>query len=107
MKTIEVAVSLVLIRSQLLVFSVTPFKLDLKKNNKKSKPFNILSPESGKRKKVNMMTLTKSQVTTIFFYGRYAEKRFLQSYRDFYGDAMLVPLSMGTNMAAGNQQKHL
>ena len=29
------------------------------------------------------------------------------SYRDLYGDAMLVPTYMGTNMAAGNQQKHL
>ena len=27
--------------------------------------------------------------------------------RDFYGDAMLVPIRMGTNMAAWNQQKHL
>ena len=27
--------------------------------------------------------------------------------RDLYGDAMLVPIYMGTNMAAGNQQKHL
>ena len=38
---------------------------------------------------------------------RYAEKRFSQVYRDLYGDAMLVPIQMGTNMAAGNQQKHL
>ena len=30
-----------------------------------------------------------------------------QIYRDLYGDAMLVPMRMGTNMAAGNQQKHL
>ena len=28
-------------------------------------------------------------------------------YRDLYGDAMLVSIYMGTNMAAGNQQKHL
>ena len=42
-----------------------------------------------------------------FSYGRYAEKRFPQIYRDLYGDAMLVPTLMGTNMAAGNQQKHL
>ena len=42
-----------------------------------------------------------------FSYGRYAEKRFPQIYRDLYGDAMLVPTWMGTNMAAGNQQKHL
>ena len=32
---------------------------------------------------------------------------FTQIYRDLYGDAMLVPIRMGTNMAAGNQQKHL
>ena len=38
---------------------------------------------------------------------RYAEKYSTQIYRDLYGDAMLVPIRMGTNMAAGNQQKHL
>ena len=38
---------------------------------------------------------------------RYAEKRIPQIYRDLSGDAMLVPIRMGTNMAAGNQQKHL
>ena len=32
---------------------------------------------------------------------------FTQIYRDLYGDAMLMPICMGTNMAAGNQQKHL
>ena len=37
--------------AQLLVFSVTPFKID---QNKKSKPFNRLSLESGNRKKVDM-----------------------------------------------------
>ena len=36
---------------QLLVFSVTPFKID---QNKESKPFNRSSPESGNRKKVYM-----------------------------------------------------
>ena len=53
------------IRSQLLVFSVTPFKID---QNKKSKPFNRLSPESGNRKKVHMQlkTLAKIQITAIF-----------------------------------------
>ena len=38
-----------------------------------------------------------------FSYARYAEKLFTQIYRDLYGDAMLVPIRMGTNMAAGNQ----
>ena len=42
-----------------------------------------------------------------FSHGRYAKKPFPQIYRDLYGDAMLVPMYMGTNMAAGNLQKHL
>ena len=40
-------------------------------------------------------------------YARYVEKFFTQIYRDLYGDAILMPIRMGTNMAAGNQQKHL
>ena len=40
-------------------------------------------------------------------YTRYSKKRFTQIYRDLYGDAMLVPTRMSTNMADGNQQKHL
>ena len=32
---------------------------------------------------------------------------FPQIYRDLYGDAILVPIQMGTKMVAGNQQKHL
>ena len=40
---------------QLLVFSVTPFKID---QNKKTKPFNRLSPESGNRKEVDMRRLS-------------------------------------------------
>ena len=27
-------------------------------------------------------------------------------YRDLYGDTMLVPIWVGTNMAVGNRQKH-
>ena len=44
------------------------------------------------------------------FLSKYVEKRFTliyRSYRDLYGDAMLVHIRMGTNMAAGKQQKHL
>jgi len=41
-----------------------------------------------------------------FSYARYADNFFAQIYRDLYGDAMLVPIRMGT-MTAGNQQKHL
>ena len=53
-------------KQQLLVFSVTPFKTD---QNKKSKPFNRLSLESGNRKKVDMQTLAKIQVKAIFLMG--------------------------------------
>jgi len=52
-------------------------------------------------------TLAKILVIANFSYARYAEKFFTQIYRDLYGDAMLVPIRMGTNMTAGNQQKHL
>ena len=40
-------------------------------------------------------------------YTRYPKKWFTQIYRDLYGDAMLVPIRMSTNMADGNQLKHL
>ena len=42
-----------------------------------------------------------------FYFARYSQKYVTQIYRDLYGDAMLAPIRMGTNMAAGNQQKHL
>ena len=37
----------------------------------------------------------------------YLPKRSTQIYRAHYGDAMLVPTLRDTNMAAGNQWKHL
>jgi len=40
-------------------------------------------------------------------YTRYAKKCFTQTYRDLYGDAMLVLTWMSSNMADGNQAKHL
>ena len=42
-----------------------------------------------------------------YFVYEMSEEMFTQIYRDLYGDAMLVPTWMGTNMADGNQQKHL
>ena len=42
-----------------------------------------------------------------YFVKEIAEERFTQIYRDLYGDAMQVPTWMGSNMADGNQQKHL
>ena len=44
-------------------------------------------------------THAKIQVKAIF--------RVRDIYRALYGDAMLVHIRMDTNMAAGNQQKHL
>ena len=35
-------------------------------------------------------------------YTRYLEKCFTQIYGDFYEDAMLVPIRMGTNMSDEN-----
>ena len=41
-------------------------------------------------------------------YTRYSKKRFTQIYRDLYGNTMVVvPIRMSSNMADGNQQKHL
>ena len=42
-----------------------------------------------------------------YFVYEYSKKRFTQIYRDLYGDAMLVLTWMSSNMAVGNQQKHL
>ena len=60
-------------QSKLLVFSVTPFKID---QNKKSKPFNRLSPESGNRKKVHMQRLSPRFRTQQFFSWKICEETF-------------------------------
>jgi len=57
----------------------------------------------------NINNLAKNQVSAIF-HSRAIRRSVLPNYgyyRALYGDAMLVPIRMGTNMAAGNQQKHL
>jgi len=51
--------------------------------------------------------LAKILVTAIFLMRDMWRNILPKIYRDLYGDAMLVPIRMGTNMAAGNQQKHL
>ena len=40
-------------------------------------------------------------------FSRYSEKCFTHIYRALYGDAMLVPTNMGTNMATVKKQTHL
>ena len=42
-----------------------------------------------------------------FFLSQICGELFTQIHRDLYGDAMLEPIQMGTNMAAGNQERHL
>jgi len=81
----------------LLIFSVTPFKINKNKNQKSSKA-RIL-----KRKKVNMQSLSPRFRSQQCFLRKICGEFFTQIYRDFDGDAMLAPIWM----AAGNQQKHL
>ena len=48
-----------------------------------------------------MQRLSQDSGHSNFSYARYAEKLFTQIHRDFYdlyGDAMLVPIRMGTHM---------
>ena len=42
-----------------------------------------------------------------YFVCEISEEMFYPNYRDFSGDAMLVLIRMGTNMADGNQQKQM
>ena len=48
-------------------------------------------------------TLAKTQARGTFRIRDFPENCFTQIYKDLYGDAMLVPIRMGTNMADGNQ----
>ena len=88
----------------MLVFSVTPFKIDQNQNQNRliDKAQNL-----GNGGSIYAKTLAKISGQRNISCTRYSKKRFTQIYRDLYGDAMLVPIRMGTNMADGNQQKHL
>jgi len=46
--------------------------------------------------------LAKNQVTAVFNSHAIRRSVSTQVYKDLYGDAMLVPIRMGTNMVAGN-----
>ena len=88
----------------LLVFSVTPFKIDQNKNQNRSiDKSGIWEMKGGKYTK----SLAKIQARRVSRIRDIRRKCFTQINRDLYGDAMLVPTWMGTNMADGNQQKHL
>ena len=52
-------------------------------------------------------TLSKIWVKEIISYTRYPSKCFIQIYRALYGGAIMELIPMSSNMADGNQQKHL
>ena len=87
----------------LLVFSVTPFKIDQNKNQNRS--IYKVRKLGNERRKIYKDPRRDSGQKNIP-YTRYPKKWFTQIYRELNGDAMLVLTWMGTNMADGNQQKH-
>ena len=89
---------------QLLVFSVTPFKIDQNKNQ--NRPIDKVQNLGNERRYIYKDPRQDSGQRNIS-YTRYPKKCFTQIYGDLYGDAMLVLTWMSSNMADGNQQKHL
>ena len=88
----------------LLVFSVTPFKIDQNKNQNRS--IDKVQNLGNERRYIYKDPRQDSGQRNIL-HTRYPKKCFTQIYRDLYGDAMLVLTWMSSNMADGNQQKHL
>ena len=87
----------------LLEFSVTTFKTDNNKNQNRSiDKVQNLGMKGGKYTK----KLAKIQVRGIFRI-RDIRRHVLPKPIEMYGDAMLVFTWMSSNMADGNQQKHL
>ena len=80
-------------RSVLLVFSVTPYRIDQNRNQNRS-----IDKIQDLRKERREICKDPRQVSghSNFAYATYAEKRFTQIYIDLYGDAMLVTIWMGT-----------
>ena len=92
------------LQALLLVFSVTPFKIDQNKNQNRS--IDKVQKLGNERRYIFKDPHQDSGQRNIS-YTRYPKKCFTQIYRDLYGDAMLVLTWMSSNMADGNQQKHL
>ena len=90
--------------SELLVFSVTPFKIDQIKNQNHSvdKVQNL-----GNERRYIYKDPRQDSGQRNISYTRYPKECFTQTYRDLSGDAMMVLTCMSSNMADGNQQKHL
>ena len=88
----------------LLVFSVTPFKID--QNKYQNYPIDKVQNLGNERRYMYKDPRQNSGQRNIS-YTRYPKKCFTQIYRDLCGDAMLVLTWMSSNMAEGNQRKHL
>ena len=88
----------------LLVFSVSPFKID--QNNNQHRSIDKVQNLGNERRYICEDPRHDSGQRNVS-YTRYPKKCFTQIYRDLYGDAMLVPRRISINMADRNQQKHL
>ena len=74
-------------------------------NNNQNRSINKVQ-NLGKKGKY-AKTLSKIQVTAVFLQ-QDMQRTFLPNiYKDLYGDYMVAPIQISTNMAAENQQKHL
>ena len=87
----------------LLVFSVMPFKIDqnINQNSSIDKVQNL-----GNETRYIYKDPREDSGQGNISYTRYPKNCFTQTYRDLYGDAMLVHTWMSSNTAEGNQQKH-
>ena len=92
-----------------MVFSVTPFKIVKKKKTKKQNQNRSIDKVQnlGNAEEVNMQRPLPRFRSEEYFIYEISEEMFYPNFGDLYGDTMLVPIRMGTNMADGNQQKHL
>ena len=88
----------------LLVFRITPFKIDQNKNQNRS--IDKVRKLGNERRYIYKDPRQHSDQRNIS-YTRYPKKCFTQTYRDLYGDAMLELTWMSYNVGDGNQQKHL
>ena len=75
------------------VFSVTPFKIDQNKNQNRS--IDKVQNLGNERRYIYKDPRQDSGQRNIS-YTRYPKKCFTQIYRDLCGDAMLLPIRMGT-----------
>ena len=88
------------------VCSVTPFKID--QNNNQNRPIDKVRNLGNERRSPRIYKDPGQDSGQMnISYTRYPKKCFTQTYRDLYGDAMLVLTWMSSNIADGIQQKHL